>query len=101
MGKSSPSPPPAPDYTGAAAAQGAANLETARAQGRINNPNIRGPLGNQTVEFGKSPAATFDSAAYLAQYPDVKNYGAGAYQHYLDYGKSEGRQAPEIGRAHV
>ena len=94
MGKSSPSPPPAPDYAGAATAQGAANLETARAQGRINNPNIRGPLGNQTVEFGKSPEATFDSAAYLAQYPDVRNYGAGAYQHYLDYGKSEGRQAP-------
>ena len=61
MGKSSPSPPPAPDYAGAAAAQGAANLETAQAQGRMNNPNIIGPLGSQTVTWG---TPTFDQAAY-------------------------------------
>ncbi len=52
MGKSSPSPPPVPDYVGAAREQGAQNVETARLQGRINNPNIYSPLGSQIVMFG-------------------------------------------------
>ena len=52
MGKDSPSPPPAPDYTGAAQAQGAANVDTARLQGKISNPNVYGPLGSQTVTWG-------------------------------------------------
>lgn len=59
MGKDSPSPPPAPDYTGAAAAQGAANVEAARVAGRMNNPNIVGPLGGQTVTWnGDQPTVT-------------------------------------------
>ena len=61
MGKSSPSAPPPPDYAGAAAAQGAANVETARLQGRMNNPNVIGPLGSQTVTFG---TPTFNQAGY-------------------------------------
>ena len=70
MGKDSPAPPAAPDYAGAATAQGAANVETARLQGRMNNPNIIGPLGSQTVTFG-SPS--FDQAGYDAA---TKAYGA-------------------------
>lgn len=58
MGKDSPSPPPTPDYTGAAQAQGAANIDTARLQGYMNNPNIYGPLGNQTVTFGANDQPT-------------------------------------------
>ena len=58
MGKDSPSPPAAPDYAGAATAQGAANVETARVQGRMNNPNISGPLGSQTVTFGAEDQPT-------------------------------------------
>lgn len=55
----SPSPPPAPDYAGAATAQGAANLDAARAQGRINNPNVVGPTGSQTVTWdGDTPTLT-------------------------------------------
>ncbi len=51
-----PSPPPAPDYTGAANAQGAANLEAARATGRMNNPNVNNPYGTQTVTWdGDTP----------------------------------------------
>ena len=61
MGKDSPSPPPAPDYTGAAVAQGAANESAARLSGRLSNPNIYGPYGSQTVTFG-SPS--FDQANY-------------------------------------
>jgi hypothetical protein len=34
---------------------------------------------------------TFNAAAYLSKYPDVKNYPAGAWQHYIDYGIKEGR----------
>mgnify|MGYP001017557434 CR=1 FL=1 len=46
-----PSAPATPDYAGAATAQGQANKETALLQGYLNNPNISGPLGGQTVTF--------------------------------------------------
>lgn len=58
MGKSSPSPPPPPDYARAAAEQGAANIETARLQGRMSNPNVYGPLGNQLVSWGDNDQPT-------------------------------------------
>lgn len=55
----SPSPPPPVDYAGAATAQGAANLDAARAQGRINNPNVVSPTGTQTVTWdGDTPTLT-------------------------------------------
>ena len=76
MGKSSPAAPAAPDYAGAAAAQGAANLETAKAQGRMNNPNVVGPLGSQTVTWG---TPTFDQAGYdkaVAAYSGQPQRGA-------------------------
>ena len=50
MGKQA-TPPPVPDYTKAAQVQGAANIEAARATARLSNPNIYGPLGNQTVSY--------------------------------------------------
>jgi hypothetical protein len=50
-GGSQPAAPAVPDYAGAAAAQGAANKETAIAQGYINNPNIYSPAGTQLVTF--------------------------------------------------
>ena len=70
MGKSSPKAPPAPDYAGAAAAQGAANKETAIASSRLNNPNVVSPYGTQTWS---EPGGTrvFDQAGYdaaMAQY---------------------------------
>lgn len=46
------SAPAPPDYTGASVAQGAANLEAARATAKLSNPNIVGPLGSQTVTYG-------------------------------------------------
>ena len=76
MGKSSPSAPAPPDYAGAATAQGAANLETAKAQGRMNNPNVIGPLGSQTVTWG---TPTFDQAGYdkaVASYSSQPQRGA-------------------------
>jgi hypothetical protein len=61
MGKKSPAPPPAPDYSAAAREQGQANLEAARLTARISNPNVYTPYGSQTVTFGKQ---TFDEAGY-------------------------------------
>ena len=58
MGKKA-SAPPAPDYAGAAKAQGAANVEAARASAMLSNPNIYGPLGSQTVKYeGDIPTVT-------------------------------------------
>jgi len=51
MGKSTLAPPPAPDYLGAAAAQGAANVETARASAKLSNPNVYSPYGTQLVSY--------------------------------------------------
>lgn len=50
MGKTV-SQPAAPDYTGAAVAQGAANLESARATAKLSNPNTYTPYGTQTVTY--------------------------------------------------
>jgi len=50
MGKAS--APPAPDYIGAAQAQGAANVEAARASGKLSNPSYSNPLGTRSVQFG-------------------------------------------------
>lgn len=47
----SPQAPPTPDYAGAAQAQGAANVDAARAQGKLNNPNVYSPYGSQTVSY--------------------------------------------------
>lgn len=47
-----PSPPPAPDYAGAAREQGAANKESAIASSRLNNPNVVNPMGTQTWTEG-------------------------------------------------
>lgn len=62
-----PSPPPAPDYEAQAKAQGAANVETARVQGKMNNPNLVNPYGTQTVEWGTPDAPdVFDETGYNA-----------------------------------
>lgn len=51
-----PSPPPAPDYAGAAQAQGAANVEAAQAGSRLNNPSVVSPYGTQTYVEGAGPS---------------------------------------------
>jgi hypothetical protein len=50
MGKKA-TPPPVPDYAGAAQQQGAANIDAARATAKLGNPNIYGPLGSQTISY--------------------------------------------------
>jgi len=51
--------PPAPDYVGAAYAQGAANVDAARASAKLSNPNVYTPYGSQTVTYnGDVPTVT-------------------------------------------
>jgi hypothetical protein len=71
MGKRA-SAPPAPDYAAAARAQGAANVESARASAMLSNPNIIGPLGTQTVTYGNE---AFDEAAYNRAMADYQSRG--------------------------
>ena len=47
---SPPKPPAAPDYAGAAQAQGAANVETARVEGRMNRPDVFSPYDQTLVQ---------------------------------------------------
>ena len=56
------SPPPAPDYIGAAKAQGAANVDAAKVEGKINNPNVVNPYGTQTVQWGGFNQSAYDTA---------------------------------------
>jgi hypothetical protein len=51
MGKKTPAAPATPDYAGAAVAQGAANLESARATAKLSNPNTYTPYGTQLVSY--------------------------------------------------
>ncbi len=52
-----PSPPPAPDYAGAAQAQGEANLTAAKQA----NPNVIGPTGSQTYYTGATNPANYQT----------------------------------------
>jgi hypothetical protein len=53
--------PDPPDTVGAAQAQGQANVEAARVQGRMSNPNIVTPFGGRTVKWsGDQPTITMN-----------------------------------------
>jgi hypothetical protein len=63
-----PSPPPAPDYAGAAREQGQASIDAAKVQGKINNPNVVNPYGSQTTVYGSGFDQTgFDAADTVYQ----------------------------------
>lgn len=70
------SPPPAPDYIGAATAQGAANVESARTAAKLNNPDVVSPYGTQTVKYGGFDQSGYDKAvaefnAFVPSYDPV------------------------------
>ena len=83
MGKSAPSPPPAPDYSALAKEQGASNVLAAQQSGMMSNPNVKGPLGSRTVTWGKqyqSPeVAAVDKSQFYKTSADV-NYNDPTYQ---------------------
>lgn len=49
---SKPKAPPAPDYAGAAVAQGAANLDSARATSKLSNPEWDNAEGSRRIQYG-------------------------------------------------
>lgn len=53
----SPSPPAAPDPQAVANAQTGSNIQTAKTQAVLSNPNIVTPYGQQTVTWGGQPQA--------------------------------------------
>jgi len=61
---SPPKAPPAPDYTGAAQAQGAANVETAIVEGTMNRPDVYSPYDITTWR----DIGTADKPRFEAQY---------------------------------
>ena len=63
MGKSAPQAPAAPDYVGAALAQGQANLTSAQQGAVLSNPNINSPYGNQSVSYNNVTGA--DGQSYM------------------------------------
>ena len=63
---SKPDPPPPADYAGAATAQGAANVETARASSKLSNPSFKNPLGSRNIQYGY----TYDNNGNLVQTGD-------------------------------
>ena len=73
MGKDSPSPPPAPDYTGAATATAAGNLEATRAATAANRINQYTPYGSLT--YNRDPnAATPDEGWSATQTLSPEQY---------------------------
>lgn len=90
--KDSPSPPPAPNYAAAAQAQGAANVDTARIQGRMNNPNIYTPYGQQTVTWGTG-TPQFNQSAYQQALDAWKQASQGQTR----YGGEDGTTAYQVG----
>ena len=56
------SPPPAPDYTGAAQATAAGNLEAAKYTTEANRINQYTPYGNLT--YSRNPTTSFDQAGF-------------------------------------
>lgn len=84
-----PSPPPAPDYRQAAESQGQANIDAARTQARLNNPNIIGPYGSQTVTWGTG----FDQAGYDAA-TQKWNQQVADYTNALNQWRANGSRGP-------
>ena len=79
----SPSPPPAPDYAGAAEAQGAANVETARVEGRMNRPDVFSPYDQTLItDLGNDRFAQTYSLA--PEYEDQRQKQVGITDKYLD-----------------
>lgn len=64
--KDSPSPPPPPDYRGAAVEQGKANVTSAQQGAVLSNPNINSPYGSQSVSYSPLGGNNPDTANFLS-----------------------------------
>ncbi len=77
-------PPPAPDYVGAANAQGKYNLLAALQTGMMNNPNVVNPFGTQEVTWAKQ---TNDKGKTIGYLPTIKQKLSEIQQRLLDKGQ--------------
>lgn len=66
LGKSAPTPPPAPDPTQVAQAQTTSNLQTAQAQSTLNNTNIQSPYGSVTYSQPGGPNSQWTQTTTLS-----------------------------------
>lgn len=66
-GTSAPAAPAAPDYAGAATAQGQANIDAARLTAKLGNPNIVNPYGTQTVTYANDQPTVTQTLNPMAQ----------------------------------
>lgn len=66
-GASAPAAPAAPDYAGAATAQGQANIDAARLTAKLGNPNIVNPYGTQTVTYTNDQPTVTQTLNPMAQ----------------------------------
>ena len=66
-GASAPAAPAAPDYAGAATAQGQANIDAARLTAKLGNPNIVNPYGTQTVTYANDQPTVTQTLNPMAQ----------------------------------
>jgi hypothetical protein len=66
-GTSAPAAPAAPDYAGAATAQGQANIDAARLTAKLGNPNIVNPYGTQTVTYTNDQPTVTQTLNPMAQ----------------------------------
>ena len=81
-------------YLTSGQSEGRAPSAVANRGSSITSPSYynTNPVGVDYANIFGAPL--FDRAAYLNQNPDVAAAGVDPYQHYLDYGRSEGRIAP-------
>lgn len=82
-----PKSPAAPDYAGAATAQGQANMDAAMMSARLSNPNIDSPYGSQRVTWGGTP--TFDQAGYDAAMAAYQNRPDATYNQDGSYSNTQ------------
>lgn len=87
-----PSTPPAPDYTGAAIAQGAANKEAALATAFLSNPNISSPYGTRSVTYAPGP----EKETYV---PNISDTLAPGQQQIFDQEQALSQKLGELGNS--
>jgi hypothetical protein len=94
MGKSSPAAPEIPDPVKTAQAQGAANIESAKATTMLGNPNIVNPYGSTTTQYGTN--AFFAANPEAAKSFQSDSYGLSAE----DYAKLYSKDRPGMANAY-
>lgn len=92
MGKSV-SPPPTPDYVGAAKEQGQQNLISAQQSAKLSNPNMFTPFGTQTVSYSDP---TFDEARYNA---DLAKFNQGNAVNRADFMRTSSGGSSDVSGA--